>query len=242
MSTVEELLREAALGRVGIDRALLRKILDANDPAGILAFARQPSEDYRMQLDPLLVDLFRHYQTPEALDFLIDVIRRDAEDVSDDTIRAFLPHGEKAVNALIDLYHELGEEQASDVAFLLAGLSFQDPRILELLLERLEFDAADGAFALGVYRDPAARPALEKMLAEIPAEDTELRREIAFALERLNEPRVPYEVEPFDILREYPEHALPAFDLLTEPERLEMLASPTRSSAPAPRTAFSTRP
>jgi hypothetical protein len=225
LATVDELLREAALGRVGVDRALLRKILDADDPAGILAFARQPSEDHRLQINPLLVDLFRHYRTPEALDFLVDAIRRDPEEVSDDLIQAFLPFGKNAVDPLLALYNELGEEQGSDVAFLLAGLRVRDPRILDLLLERLEYDAADGAFALGLYGDPVARPALEKMLAEIPEEDTELRREIAFAIEQLNDSPVPYQPEPFDILREYPEHDLPAFDLLAESERLEMLAS-----------------
>jgi hypothetical protein len=224
LSTVGELLREAALGRAGVDRAFIRKILDAQDPAAILAFSRAPSQDHRLNLDPLLVDLFRHYQTPEALDFLIDVVRRDSEDVSDDLIRAFLPFSDKAVDSLVALYHELGEEQGSDVAFLLAGLRVRDPRILEILLDRLEYDAADGAFELGLYGDAAARPALEKMLAEIPAEDTELRREIAYAIDQLNSPPAAYEPESFDILREYPERDLPAFDLLTEAERLEMLA------------------
>jgi hypothetical protein len=225
LSFVEELLREAALGRVGVDRVFLRKILDAGDPAGILAFARAPSDDHRVQLDPLLVDLFRHYRTPEALDVLIDVVRRNAEEVSDDLILAFLPFGEKAIDPLLSLYHELGEEQGSDTAFLLAGLHVRDARIFELLLERLEYDTADGAFLLGLYGDTAARSALEKMLAEIPEEDKELRREIFFAMEQLNETPEPYQPEPFDILREYPERDLPAFDLLPEVERLEMLAS-----------------
>jgi SEC-C motif-containing protein len=225
LSTVEELLREAALGRVGVDRVFLRKILDANDPAGILVFARGPSDDHRVQIDPLLVDVFRHYQTPEALDFLIDVVRRNAEDVSDDLILAFLPFGEKAIDPLLALYHELGEEQGADIAFLLAGLHIRDSRIFELLHERLEYDAADGAFLLGLYGDTAARPALEKMLAEIPKEDQELRREISFAMEQLHQTPEPYQPEPFDILREYPERDLPAFDLLPEVERLEMLTS-----------------
>ncbi len=225
MANVEELLREAALGRVGVDRVFIRLILDANDPAGILAFSRAPSADYRVNLDPLLVDLFRHYETPEALDFFIDVARREAEDVSDDLILAFLPFGEKAIDPLLALYHELGEEQGSDTAFLLAGLHIRDQRIFDLLLERLEYDAADGAFLLGLYGDAAARPALEKMLAEIPEDDKELRREIAYAMDQLDETFQPYQRGPFDILREYPERDLPAFDLLTEPERFEMLSS-----------------
>ncbi len=225
MTPVEELLHEAAMGRVGVDRRFIAKILEANDPASILAFSRAPRKDHRIEIAPLLVDLFHHYQTPEALDFYIDVVRRDAEDVSDDLVQALLPFGEAAVDRLIDLYHELGEEQGSDVAFLLAGMQIREPRILELLLERLEYDAADGAFVLGLYGDPAAKPALEKMLAEIPAEDAELRRELSYAIEQLKPEPAPYERAPFDILRDYPERDLPAFDLLTEKERLDMLRS-----------------
>lgn len=213
------------MGRVGVDRRFLRQILEANDPASILAFSRAPRDQNRIELDPLLVDLFRHYQTPEALEFLIDVVRRGPEEVSDDLIQALLPFREQAVERLLQLYEELGEEQGSDVAFLLAGMQVRDARVLNLLLERLEYDAADGAFVLGLYGDPAARPALEKMLAEIPEEDKELRREIAFALENLHAEESPYEPAAFDILREYPERDLPAFDLLTEQERLDMFAS-----------------
>ncbi len=213
------------MGRVGVDRRFVRKILEANDPAAILAFSRQPRNKYRIELDPLLVDLFRHYQTAEALEFFIDVARRNAEDLSDDLILALLPFRERAIEPLLALYKEIGEEEGSDVGFLLAGMQIRDPRILETLLDRLEYDAADGAFLLGLYGDPAAKPALEKMLAEIPAEDKELRREIAYAIEQLHPAPEPYQPIPFDILADYPERELPAFDLLTEAERLEMLHS-----------------
>ncbi len=211
------------MGRVGVDRRFIRAILDQNDPAAILAFSRESRDNNRIEIDPLLIDLLRHYQTPEALDFFIDVARRNAEDLSDDLIVVLLPFREKAIEPLLALYHELGEEQASDVGFLLAGMQVRDPRILEALLERLEFDAADGAFLLGLYGDPAARPALEKMLAQIPEEDKELRREISYAIEQLDPNPEPYEPIPFDIFKEYPERDLPTFDLLPEPERLEML-------------------
>jgi hypothetical protein len=213
------------MGRVGVDRRLVRKILEANDPAAILGFSRQPRNKYRIEVDPVLVDLFRHYQTPEALDFFIDVARRNAEDLSDDLIVALLPFRERAIEPLLALYKEIGEEQGSDVGFLLAGMQIRDPRILETLLDRLEYDTADGAFLLGLYGDPAAKPALEKMLAEIPADDKELRREITYAIDQLHSTPDPYEPIPFDILRDYPERELPAFDLLTEAERLEMLRS-----------------
>jgi len=227
-----ELLREAALGRVGVDQRLVQAILDngAESARETLAFARTSHDQDRIDLDPLLVDLFRHWQTPEALDFLIETIQHNHEDVSDELVQALLPFGERAVDPLLKLYEELGEEQGSDIAFLLAGLRVHDPRVLALLLDRLQFDAADGALCLELYHDPAARPALEAMLAEVPDEDAsdnrELRRDLQHALDELGQPAPPYEPEPFDILAEYPKRELPAFDVLSESERLHLLESP----------------
>ena len=234
-----ELLREAAQGRLGVDRRLIQAILDGGSEAAqeTLAFARASHEQDRIDLDPLLVDLFRHWQSPEALDFLIEAIRRTHDDVNDDLVQTLLPFGGRAVAPLLQLYEELGEEQGSDIAFLLAGLRVHDPRVLAVLLDRLQFDARDGALCLELYHDPAARPALEAMLAEIPAEDAELRRDLQHALDELDQPAPVYEPEPFDILSEhadYPERELPAFDVLSEPERMQLLASPdaaTRAGA-----------
>ena len=240
MASAGELLREAAQGHLGVDKRLIQAILDSGPDGGaeaaqeVLAFANASHESDRIDLDPLLVDLFRHWQTPEALDFLIDAVRRTHEDVNDELVQALLPFGEHAVEPLIKLYEELGEEQGSDIAFLLAGLRVHDPRVLALLLDRLQFDAADGALCLELYHDPAARPALETMLAEIPAEEVELRRDLQHALEELDQPAPPYEPTPFDIMAEYPERQLPAFEVLSESERMQLIESPdaeTRAGA-----------
>lgn len=226
MATVVELLQEAAAGRIGVDRRLIQSILDqTNAPEEVLAFSRELRDGHRLDLDPLLVDLFRYWKSDAALDFYIDAVRRQPEEVGDDLIQAFLPFGEKAGEKLLALYEELGEEQGGDVAFLLAGLRVRDPRVLPLLLDRLDYDAGDGAFVLGLYGDKAARPALEKMLAEIPDDDGELRFEIERSIELLDSPEPKYEPEAFDILKEYPKTELPAFDLLPDAERLEMLGS-----------------
>jgi SEC-C motif-containing protein len=228
LSTVFELLEAAARGQVGVDRRFLRLILDQGEAgaADALRFSRSPQDEFPIQLDPLLVDLFRHYQTPDALQFYVDAIRRAPEDVDDGLIQAFLPFGAKATEPLLGLYEELGEEQGSDVAFLLAALRERDPRVLQLLSDRLEYDAADGAFCLGLYGDPAARPALEAMLAGIEEGDVELRREIQYAIEQLDAPEPHYLPEPFDIFAEYPEHELPPFEVLDDAQRIAMLASP----------------
>jgi hypothetical protein len=223
--SVEQLLSDAASGYTGVDRRFVQAILEQNDPAAILRFARSPQDQYKIDVSPLLTDLFRHYQSPEALEFYIDVIRQNPEEVDEGLIQALLPFGGKAVEPLLALYEELGEEAGGDIAFLLAALRVRDSRVLGILLDRLEYDAADGAFCLGLYGDPAARPALEKMLGEIPEEDVQLRREIQYALEQLDAPAPEYQPEPFDILAEYPERDLPPFDVLDEGERLNLFAS-----------------
>jgi hypothetical protein len=225
-----ELLEAAASGRTGVDRRFLRSLLDTGSPkeiaAEVLRFARSPQDHYPINVDPLLTDLFRHLGTEEALDFYIDAIRRAPEDVDDSLIQALLPFAEKAATPLLALYEELGEEEGSDVAFLLAALRVRDPRVLRLLLDRLDYDAADGAFCLGLYGDPAAQAPLEKMLLEVPEDEVDLHREIAYALEQLKAPEPKYQPESFDIFAEYPEHELPAFEVLDESERLEMLRAP----------------
>jgi hypothetical protein len=225
VATVGELLHSAAMGRVGVDRRFVRSVLENGDAAAVLRFASVPQDDHRIDLDPLLIDLFRHYGSPDALEFYLGAIRRAPEDIPDELVQALLPFRDKAIGPLLELYEELGEERGSDVAFLLAGLRVREPRVLAVLLDRLEYDAADGAFCLGLYGDPAARPALEKMLAEVPEEDSELRREIAHAIEELDAPEPQYQAEAPDILADYQERALPAFDLLPEAEILEMFDS-----------------
>jgi hypothetical protein len=239
---VMELLRAAARGWIGVDRRLVQAIAGRGAPAmaDVLAFTRESRRGHRVYIDPLLVDLFRYSPQPEAIDYLLDLIHSEPEQVDDSLVQALLPLGQSAVDGLLKLYEELGEEQGSDVAFLLAGLRIRDPRVLSALLDRLEYDAADGAFCLGLYGDPAARPALEKMLAEIPEapsgappedvkSEAELRREISHAIEALDAPESQYTPEPFDILKEYPAVELPAVDVLSEEERSALLASPEAS-------------
>ncbi|MEO5924007.1 MAG: SEC-C domain-containing protein [Bryobacteraceae bacterium] len=231
-----ELLDAAASGFIGVDRRIVQSLLDRGPSAAadVIAFAKEENEAHRIDIDQVVVDLLRHWNAPGALDVYINIIRRNPEDVDDELIQALLPFKQEAVEPLLALYEELGEEQGSDIAFLLAGLRVRNPRVLTLLTERLEYDAGDGAFCLGLYGDAAARPALEKMLAEIPAEETELRREFQFAIDQLDAPEPEYQPEERDVLKEYPKTDIPALDLMTDDERIEMLTSPdadTRAAA-----------
>jgi hypothetical protein len=227
VTDVAALLEAAAMGRIGVDRRLIRSILESPEGAAeALRFALGSKDDHRIDLTPLLVDLLRHFGSSEALNFYLDTIRQAPDEIPDELVEALLPSGDKAIGPLIELYNELGEEQGAEIAFILASLRPRDPRVLELLVERLEYDAADGAFCLGVYGDPSARTALDNMLAQIPEEDSDLRRELSQAIELLTAPETKPEPETIDILAEYPARALPAFDLLSDAERIELLESP----------------
>ncbi|MEI9811681.1 MAG: hypothetical protein WDO18_02965 [Acidobacteriota bacterium] len=202
-----ELLDAAALGFIGVDRRLVESLLSRGPEAAadVIAFSKSENEAHRIDIAQLVVDLLRHWKPEGALDVYIDVIRRDPEEVGDELIEALLPFREQAVEPLLELYEELGEEAGSDIAFLLAGLHVRDPRILALLLDRLQYDTADGAFCLGLYGDIAAKPALEKMAAEVaetPAaiedddDSTELLRELRYAIEQLGGPEPDYTPSP----------------------------------------------
>src|SRR5580693_1180329 len=105
LASVVELLRQAASGRIGVDQRLVQTILDSPDAAaGALEFSREPREGHRLDLDPLLIDLFRYWKSDEALDFYLDAVRRQPEEIGDDLIQAFLPFGEKAAEPLLSLY------------------------------------------------------------------------------------------------------------------------------------------
>lgn len=226
---VYDLLQAAALGHVGIDQRFIRAILDRGEDAvpDLLRFGLEEREHDRVDLEEDLIAMFRHLNAEQGLPFYMACIRRHPEEVPDDLVAGILPFGAKALEPLVGIYHELEEDQTGDATFLLASLGVRDERILEVLLDRLEFDAGDGAFCLGLYGDPAAKPALEKMLADIPPEDQQLHREFTFAIEQIDEAKPParHEPEPFDIWELYPDEAPPPFEVLSAAEVLEMLES-----------------
>ena len=231
-ASVYDLLEAAAKGHTGIDQRFIHAIVDRGS-AGVPELMRFALDDRSadvVNLEEDLISIFRYLKAPEALPFYLNCIRANPEDVSDEVIDAIIPFGEQAVEPLLKLHEELGEEQGGDVAFLLAATGTHDPRILQLLTDRLEFDAGEAALALSVYHDPAANAAIEKMLAEIPAEDAPLRRDLQMAIDTASAPR-PAETtaapEPFDIWDLYPETSPPPVELLTEADLLNMLSGPS---------------
>lgn len=224
-----DLLRAAALGRIGVDLRLIRSILDRGEASipELLAFALEDHENDPVPLDLDLIALFRHLRSAEALPFYIELMRQTAGDCPDELTEALVALGSPALEPLLKLYEELGEEEGSECAFVLASLGVRDSRILDALLEQLEYDASEGAFLLSVYGDPAAKPALERLLREIPEDDLEFRREIECDIAMLTEDLPVPKPDPFTIWELYPEKSLPATDLMPVQDRLALLSSPS---------------
>jgi SEC-C motif len=226
---VYELLQSAAHGYIGLDHRFLRAILGRRVEAmpDLLRFAAEDHEKDPVLLEEDLLAIFRHWSAPEALPFYLQLIRREPEDISDEIVDSLVNLGTASLEPLLALYGELGEENAGDIAFLLAALHLRDPRILKILTDRLEYDVSDAALCLDVYGDPAAIPALDKMLAQLKDQDPALTTELTNTIEILQNPKT-LESDPhhaFDVFELYPEEASPAFDALGESDLLAMLAS-----------------
>jgi hypothetical protein len=199
------------------------------------------SED-AVDLAPELIALLRTWRSPEAVPFLVNYIREDPEQIPDEAIEALVAIGQPALEPLLALYDALDESESGEVAFILANLRTRDERILKLLLDRLEYDLSDTVLLLGIYGDPAARAALEEAAAELGPADKELKKEIAEAIESLNDqPGGASPDEPFDIWALYPKCADLPMDLLDEDERTDLLDHPIADIRAAAATSFFNR-
>jgi hypothetical protein len=227
--SVHDLLLAAAHGRIGMDQRLLRSILERPDKeaavSDLVRFAAIAA-DQPLDLRGDLIEIFRRFKTPAAIPFYLDIMREYGDDYPDELIEAVVELGSEMIEPLLGLYEELGEEQGAPAAFLLAGLGVLDPRILKLLLEEFEYDTWEGAFHLGMYGDPASKPAIEKRLSE-PGLDEEMQHHLQNTLSEIDEgeARRAVVIEPPDIYSLYDETSGPDFDVLEADDLVAMLAS-----------------
>ncbi len=221
-----QLLEAAGHGYIPVDQRLLHAILDfpENSLPDIARFAAQNHENDLMDLDPLLIDLFRALHTSAALPFFLRVMRDNPNDVPDDLVESVVELGEAAVGPVLTLLGELDGKDAGDVPFVLAALRVRDPRVLEALTRRLENDPQDAALCLEIYGDPVAISALEGALSKIPADDPRSRAPIQAVIQSLLAPvEISPESKQFDIWGLYPEEAATDFSVLEDEDRLAML-------------------
>src|SRR5262249_37231501 len=101
----------------------------------------------------------------------------------------------------------------------------RDPRILNVLVERLKADPVDAGHCLAAYGDPAAIPAMREALAAMTGERW-MSQSLGASIEDLEAGRaVEGEDDPFDLWSLYPEETDPRFDLLTTEETAQFLDS-----------------
>ncbi len=223
-------LEAASKARLGLDHRFLHALIDRQTEAlpAVLAFGARDRGSDKVDLALELIAILRYWKTPEAVPFLVEFIKEDPEDVPDDVVIALVDNAPHALEPLLQLYSELEESDGGEVAFILATLGIRDERILNLLIERLEYDLSDTVLLLEMYGDPAAAGAIEEQAATLGDADAELKQEIAVMLAALRseaQENAP-EREPFDIWELYPEKADLPVDLLDEDERQELLEHP----------------
>jgi hypothetical protein len=221
-----DLLDAAAAGYLPIDRRLLHALVD--EPArtldAIVRYANEEHEEPELDIEFDLICLFAYLPSPGALPFLIRQVREHAEETPAELAEAIVAIGAPAIEPLLALAEEAGSP-GGEADFLLASLGVRDQRVLDRFLRLLADELGDVAFLLGVYGDPAARPALEDALVSHPEEEDAIRA----ALSSLSDSTVPRrEDAPFKLFEQYPEIDEPGWRYLPESERVEYL----RSGAP----------
>lgn len=223
-------LESAANAFIAVDHRFLHAIVDRPE-SGIRALVRFASEDHEddpIEMTGVLLDIFRHLRTPEALPFLMEEVRRTAINIDDELVETMAQFGAAALDPLLDLLKEFdeGEQDSGDIPFLLTHLGVRDPRILEFLIKRLEGGDPDAALFLEMYGDPAAIPAIQAALVD-PAFNTLDHHRFNVALQQLSmePPRLEMGDEPFDIWDLYEEEDSPPLDALNDEDRLAMFDS-----------------
>lgn len=212
---VATLLHEAARGTIGFDQRVFDAIVSRPEEAGtaLLAHGINPPEDSRFEIDADIVNLLSALPQVDALEYVVKILREGFEDLPVSFVTVVRALGERAVQPLVDVYSEMEEDASGEVAFLLASMGIRDAKIQKLIEDRLEYDMEDGAMLAGLYGDKALLPKLEKMLAEVGK-----NREVEFAIESLKSDAPAVPEPPFDPREEYPEAAMPAFDMLEDQE------------------------
>ncbi len=222
-----ELLEAASLGAVGIDRRWLQALVSRPSET-IDAIEQFSGEDHSEDPEELTGDfirILRHLRSAEALPYLVTLVEAAPEDVDYDLVAAFRDIGPASIGPLCDLYHRMGKESLSEVAFILASAGVREERVRQVLLGHLEVDAVEAGHCLASYGDPSVLPQLEAAAAAQEEDWKRKAMESAAQLLRSGE-SAEVEEEPFDLFAEYPPEADPRFDLL-DPETVEVfLKSP----------------
>jgi len=231
-STLDELLSEASLGRIGAGHAWIAAIL-ARDPEEtaqeLAAFYLDMDEEVRIDLSAEIFHLLRALRSTAGIPVYVDLLHDAADDDPSDIYEALAELGAAAIEPLLALHADAGPEAQSNVEFLLAGLRVDDPRIDALLEARLVSDPADAAINISLYGKASFKDSIEARIASLDAESESFahdKHELEFALDQLAAVTVPDAPPPFDVYAYFPETASPVFDVLEPVEMLACLEHP----------------
>lgn len=231
-TTLEELLTEASLGRIGVDHAWIGAIL-ARDPEEtartLVTFYLEMDEEIRIDLSAEIFHLLRALRSTEGIPVYVDLLHDSDDDDPTDIYEALAELGAAAIEPLLALHGEAGPESQANVEFLLAGLRVPDPRIDALLEARLASDPGDAAINISLYGQPSFKAALEARIGTLDEASESYahdKHELEFAIDQLSAVTVPDEPPAFDIYSLYPETAPPVFEVLEPVEMLAFLEHP----------------
>ncbi len=226
-NTPAEILDALSRGHLGPDHRMLKALLNRKEETlkAALVFSERDRSQDNFDIASELIAIFRYFKAPEGIPFYLRYIKEDPENVPDEVVVGLVEQGKLALEPALALYEELDEGESGEVAFILANLRVHDPRILSLLLDRIEFDLSDTALLLGIYGDLAAKEPLEAAAALLDPKEVEIKKEIQEVVENLEKGDVDkpsLEDEPFDIWDLYPEKDDLPVDSLDEDERLQL--------------------
>ena len=232
-STVAELLAEASLGRIGVDHAWIKAILerDPEDTAQTLVtFFLNMDEEIRIDLSAEIFHLLRALRSTQAIPVYRELLHDAGDDDPSEIYEALAELGAAAIDPLLAIHAEAGPESQSNVEFLLAGLRVEDPRIDALLQARLESDPADAAINISLYGRKSFVEPVQARIASLDPESPSFahdKHELEFALDQLAAETFPDTPAPFDIYAVFPETAPPVFDVLDPEEIVDYLGDPS---------------
>lgn len=228
---VRDLLHAAGMGRVGVDHAFVKALLDRGPQAApeIVAYALEQPEEDKLDLSIELFHVLRGLRDPAALPLYINLLQEDDGEAPDHIYEALSELGEAAVEPLLKLWEQSEGDTRSNMEFLLAGVGVKDDRIRKILLDRLETDPTDAAIHISLYGDRSLMPAIEdriKRLDESAPDYADQKRELEYSLRNLEAPTVQDGHPPYDVYENFPETASPVWDVLEGEELIEYLAHP----------------
>lgn len=224
-----DLLRQAEMGLAGLDQRLMGALISRPEAtlAALSKLVAEPNPDRLVDLDDQVLDLYRHFNDPQAAPFYVSMLRENLGETPDEIIEALAALGAAAVEPLLELHRSVAPEDAGDVAFVLAATRVKDQRISDLLLQILAADPYEGALCLGLHGDPSHVPHVQAALDALPPTSVEERKALQCCLAEIADADlVAAEPQPFDILSTYAEAASPLFEYLDNAQLAEFLRCP----------------